>query len=257
MQNLDGKKTQLDDDAEIYKVGAERSDNKSAGQHWKELDTKGKWQYFANYYLVYVVAILAGVFFLAYILYSALRPKPKELGYIVILDCELNTNKADAYFQNVTKELGYTTKEATITLNTGLSSAQHMIADTQALSTYFFAGTVDVLITKKEIIGRYAQIDILYDIRDILPDDIKAALKEEDYFTYHFVPDVHAAADAVERDIVVGICIDGLPFIEETKYVDGATNYVWSFVRSGDGVKTGDSFRILRSLLGLPQVEQE
>ncbi len=257
MQNLDGKKTQLDDDAEIYKIGTERSDNKSAGQHWKELDTKGKWQYFANYYLVYVVAILAGVFFLTYIIYSAMKPKPKELGYIVILDCELNANMANDYFQNIPKELGYTAKEATITVNTGLTSSQNTVADMQTLSTYFFAGTVDILVTKKETVGLYAQAELLYDVRDILPDDIKAALKEEDYFTYHFVPDDHSPKDSVEHDIVVGICMDGLPLVEETKYVDGATNYIWTFVRSGDGVKTGDSFRILRYLLGLPQVEQE
>ena len=51
MQNLEGKKTALNDDAEIYKLGTERSESKSSKQHWNELSAKGKWQYFRNYYL--------------------------------------------------------------------------------------------------------------------------------------------------------------------------------------------------------------
>ena len=48
MQNITGKQTALEDDAEIYKRGADRADNKTEKQTWSELSAKGKWSYFCT-----------------------------------------------------------------------------------------------------------------------------------------------------------------------------------------------------------------
>ena len=59
-QDLKGKKTRLDDGADIYQQRREVSER----QKWKELDGAGKLAYFRDYYLMKLIGALAAVLLL-------------------------------------------------------------------------------------------------------------------------------------------------------------------------------------------------
>lgn len=255
MQDLEGKKTTLNDDAEIYKSGAERSDNKSARQHWKELSAKGKWQYFMTYYFWKLALGLAVLILVGYMIYSALKPEPKELSYVVILDNSLSADRLDEYFKDIAVKVD-PTKSSAVTVDTRLTSSLRTTSDIAAISTYIYAGSLDILIAVEPALFNYAQNGIICDLEKTLPADILAAVPEEKRFYFHYTPDGESPLGSDEKDILVGIRLDGMDLIEKTKFSTGETGYILTLVTTGGHVKDGTTFKVLRAILSLPQISE-
>jgi len=254
MQNITGKQTALDDDAEIYKRGAERADNKTEKQTWSELSAKGKWSYFCTYYLARILLVLAVLALVGYFLYSVLKPKPKDVAYIVVLDNTLDAVALQEFFDDAVVEMGYEKGKAEIFCDTRLSGSQNSLTDMSTLSTYIVAGTLDILIADEKGLRRYAENSMLVDL-ETLPDDIKAAIPEEDRYIYHFVPNNDSPKDAVERDIFLGIRLDNTELIQNVKFTTRETDYILTLIPTGDGVKNGNAYGVIRAILGIPQVK--
>lgn len=253
---IDGKKTTLDDDAAIYKRRDERSESLSTKEKWKAMTKKQRRQFFMNYYFWKIMLGLAVVLLLGYIIYCAVRPKPKELSYIVILDNVLFSRDAEDYFEKAVLDMGYTTKEAVISGDMSLSSSGNSPTDAQAISTYIFAGTLDIMIGTENALRLYAQRGVLDDARKQLPQDILNALPDDAFVMYHYVPDSDAPEGDTERDICLGIRLDGTEFIESTKRITEETGYILNVVVNGKCVKSGDAFNVIRYLYQIPIPEE-
>ena len=255
MQDLDGKKTALSDDAEIYKLHEERAESHSAKEHWKSLDRKGKWQYFCSYYLWWTLGGIAVLTMIGYMIYSAVKPKPEELAFVIILDCAMDTGVVDDQFEKIVGKCGYDTKKAEINSDKRLTSAKNNLTDIQTLSAYIFAGSADIMIGTESALSHYAQQGILRDLAPILPQDILDGIPEEDRYIYHYVPEKDDDPDAVERDILIGFRMDGCDLVKEAKYTTGDTGFILSLVVSGSDDRLPGIYKIIRALYGLPQVQ--
>ena len=255
MQDLNGKQTALEDDAEIYKRGADRADNKTEKETWKGLSAKGKWSYFCSYYLLKVILVLAVLGLLAYGLYSALKPKPEDVCYIVVLDNTLDAVALQEFFDDAVVEMGYKKDKAQIYCDTRLSGSQNSINDMSTLSTYIVTGDLDILIGDDKTLRRYAANSILVDL-ETLPEDIKNAISEEDRFIYHYVPDKDSPEGETERDVFLGICLDSNRVIQDVKFTTGETGYILTIVKTGEAYKNGNVYGVIRALLGIPQVKE-
>ncbi len=256
MQNLEGKKTALDDNAEIYKAYADRADSLTAKQHWKSLDRKGKWEYFCSYYLWKTLLALAIVALLGYMLYSSLKPKPEELAFVVILDLTMDPETVEDQFENYVKVAGYDPKKAVITSDKRLTSSGNNANDITTISTYIFAGTLDIMVAGNLTIERYASQGALRDLAETLPDDILKGIPEEKRYYFHYVPDKDAILGNEERDILVGLRMDGTNLVESAKYTDRETGYVLALVTTGKENKLPGIYKILRAIFELPQLTE-
>lgn len=255
MQNLEGKKTALDDNAEIYKTYADRADSMSAREHWKALDRKGKWQYFLSYYLWKVLAVLAVLLLLGYMLYSSLKPKPDELAFVVILDLTIDPAVVEEQFENYVKTAGYDPKKAVVTSDKRLTSSGNNPNDVTTISTYIFAGTLDILVANNLTVNRYASQGALRDLAETLPEDILKGIPEEKKYYFHYVPDKDEILGSTEKDILVGLRMDGTNLIESAKYSDQETGYVLSLVTTGKQNRLPGIYKILRAIFELPQAD--
>lgn len=255
MQDLEGKKTALDDDAEIYKIHGERAEDRSAGEHWKNLDAKGKWQYFRNYYFWKTFVGILILALLGYIVYNALKPKPEELAFVVILDCAMDTGIVDQQFEKLVEKSGYDTKKAEINSDKRLTSAKNNTTDVTTISAYIFAGAMDIMIGTEDALNHYAQEGILRDLSTILPKDILDGIPEEQRFIFHYVPEKDDGADAVERDIFIGLRMDSTELVKEAKYTTSDTGFILSLVVNGKEDRLEGIYKIIRALYDLPQVQ--
>ena len=251
MQNLEGKKTTLDDDAEIYKVGTERSESKSTRQHWKELSRKGKWDYFVSYYLWKIALLLVVCVLIGYMIYAAVRPKKDPLVNLAVIDNVLDEDRLDKYFETLSREID--NGRHPISVDTRLSSSTLTTQDMGAISTYIYAGDLDIMVAVEAALLSYAKSGILCDLNATLPSDLLAAIPEEDRYYYHYVPDKDASAGESERDIFVGIHVGGKEFIKTTNFTGVQIDYILTFVATGKHVKDGNAAKVLRAIYGLPQ----
>ena len=257
MQDLEGKKTVLDDTAEIYKSGSARAESHSSKEHWKSLDRKGKWQYFRNYYLLKTVLAVLACALIGYMIYLAVRPKPKELAFVVILDSAMDAVTIDEYFEQSVESLGYSKKKAIINSDKRLTSSKQNVTDMQTISTYIFAKTLDIMIAPSGALDHYAQQRILRDLAETLPADLLAEIPEENRYIYHYVPEKDDPEGSVERDIFVGIRINHSAMVEDAKFTTGEVDYVLSLVATGSEDRLKDIYGIVRFLIQEKEEEEE
>lgn len=244
MQDIDQKKTVLEDDASIYQKREEREESKSVKEKWSQLDAKGKWQFFLDYYLLKLVLILFFGGILVALLYTTLKPRPDELSYIALLDSRLDPNALEDFLETAIVDMGLEPEDYTIFCNSSLSSTSS--SDGTTISTYMYAGTIDFFIAPAEALEHYYNANTLLALDLHLPADIAAALTEEDYF--------YAVSPVDNNSHIFGICLNGTPFMEKTNLHGATTTYYLAVTANGDNVLDGDCWRVIRYILGLPQV---
>ncbi len=245
--DINNKKTTLGDDAAIYQRSEERNESKSTREKWSELNFKGKCQFFVDYYLIKLIIITAFVTFVGFALYTTLKPRPEPMVNIVMLDSLLDIDATQDYFEAAVSDIGWNSKKETIAVHDGFSS--QIPTDVSNISTYIFAGTLDVLIAPEASLDHYAhqsaaehEKSVLLNL-DGLPQDILDALSEEDkfYYTDEETGTVH----------FYGVRLDKTDFYKTLNVHDYDRTYIYTFVSTGK--LTDNGVKLLRYLLGLPQ----
>ncbi len=244
MQDIDQKKTMLEDDASIYQKREEREESKSVKEKWSQLDAKGKWHFFVDYYLLKLLLVLFFGGIIISLLYTTFKHKPEELSYIALLDSKLNSVAVEEFFETAVVDMGLDPKDYTIFCNSSLASGT--AGDGTTISTYMFAGTIDFFIAPADALATYYNAKTLLALDLELPADIKASLTEEDYF--------YAVSPVDNQSHIFGICLDGTPFMEKTNLYESTTTYYLAVTVNGANVLDGDCWRVIRYILGLPQV---
>lgn len=222
MQNIDHKKTALSDDASIYEKRGQRDEDKTTRQKWNELDAKGKWQFFVDYYLLKTVVIIAVIALLSSILWTSFKPRPEERLYVIILDSILDLEGTKTYFADAIEGIGYDREKDTIMLHDSLTSMSP--SDASTISTYAFAGTIDVLIAPDTALQRYASGSLLAPLDD-LPQHILDRIPEENrfYYTNEKTGELH----------FYGVRLDDTVFYQSLNKQKYDREYVFSIVGSG------------------------
>ncbi len=90
-QNMEDKKTTLDDNAAIYG----KRDERDTKEKFAQLKGKDKWDFFKDYILGKLIIITASVVFAVFILYSIFGPKPETLMYVAVIDDPLGNENLE------------------------------------------------------------------------------------------------------------------------------------------------------------------
>ena len=174
--------------------------------------------------------------------------------YLAVIDSVLDEDRLDIYFRELSHEIDPSGK-AKIAVDTRLTSSIRTDQDMAAISTYIVAGTLDIMVGVEAALSTYAQNGMLCNLADTLPADLLAAIPEEDRYYYHYVPEKNSAAGDTERDIFVGINVAGKEFIKTSNLTGYDIPYILTLVATGQHVKDGNAFKVLRGIYGLPQTE--
>ena len=254
MEDLNKKATALGDDALIYATGSDRVDAKSERENWSSLDRAGKWQYFKDYYLLKTVIGIAVIALVAAIVWSVVKPRPSTLAGVIILDSILNSEEVSAFFDERVEEQGLSADDYTYDVRDSYSSSSS--SDITAVSTILYSGDIDIIIALPSVINGYAQNDILCDLTG-LPEDIKEALSEEDYY-YATIKETDDYGNEIdggrETQVLVGIHLKDSAFLKAADTENYGTDYIFTML---NGSNTDNALNALRGILGLPMESAE
>lgn len=183
-QNIEHKKSVLDDDASIYRKKEERDESKSVKQHWAEMDKAAKKQYFKDYMMKPLIVGALAVILIVYIVVSSVKNSSTTKFYFAVLNpYYMNNDAMQAHVDELSKEWKLEKREKAI-YSTDLS-----LGDSASLSTfvtYLYAGTLNAVIGSKEKLEQYGSN--FTDFKQELPKDILDQIPEEAFveLTYEF-----------------------------------------------------------------------
>ncbi|MFV0344535.1 MAG: hypothetical protein ACK5JH_16890 [Anaerocolumna sp.] len=179
------KDSTLKDDAAIYTKREEKSEKQKLG----EMTLKEKWQYLKTYYLAKTVISLLAISFVIYLGYSIFAPKSETILYGAIINYALTSEKAEEVQTAFTEhleldpEISNILLDSTFYLGDGDDIDQLTMTSQQKLSTFLFAGDIDIIIGPESFISSYASSGYLSKLTDVLPTDVTNDLKDSMYYS--------------------------------------------------------------------------
>lgn len=212
--NNEVKKSRLEADSEIYNKN--RSDKLEAGQ-FREMSTKDKFLHFKEYYLSYVLIILALIMILIYVFVSILkRDSQKDSFYCAMLDgLQLNHETMESlpevfsdYLRENTDYDGYIDKDSTY-----FETFYATFTDDIRIDGFFDKKKFDVLILREKAFKNYCSSKTIMDLSKALPDEL---LQEIDSRI------IYAVDNETGERIPYGILLDDIKY----DFQDGAGDAV-------------------------------
>lgn len=147
--SVEDEKSKVKKDGLIYQ---QRNDTDYKAEYEK-LDSKGKLQFFKDYYLQTIVVIAVLVIVGGYYLYGSLT-KPQTVLYVAVCDDNLDEKQVEKLEKAVGTYLGLDNKHEIVTINTDYNSSNGTLSE--QLQSYIYAGTCDVVIAPKKGFMSYA-----------------------------------------------------------------------------------------------------
>lgn len=187
------EKSILDDSADIYKPREEKSEKEKI----KDMTLKEKWVYFNHYYRNKTIAFIGIAAFVIYLLYSIFAPKPENKLYVAILNGSVSQAGVDQIKTEFAEYIDLDEQKELLTIDNSfyLSSSglsEYSLANEQKLSTYIFAGEIDIIIAPEADMTNYAKFGTLIKITDQLPTNMVTKFAQNFFY------------GAVEEDGVMG-----------------------------------------------------
>ena len=206
MQDINKKKTVLDDDASIY----QSREKKSEKQKLKDMTFKEKLAHFRTYYaLKFVISllILAGVISL---IYTMVSPKVEDALYAIVLNYSLNDDQVqimEEEFSDILEigEMEQVRIDNSFYLGEDDLDASSNYAVQMKLTTYLAAKEIDIIIAPESLFKDYIHNGFFDNLEKQLPTDLFSKLTDHLYF---------GKAEEDTTDIAYGIVLDDLPLYE-------------------------------------------
>ena len=147
--SVEDEKSKVKKDGLIY----QQRNDKDYKAEYEKLDSKGKFQFFKDYYLQTIVVIAVLVIVGGYYLYGSLT-KPQTVLYVAVCDDNLDEKQVEKLEKAVGTYLGLDNKHEIVTINTDYNSSNGTLSE--QLQSYIYAGTCDVVIAPKKGFMSYA-----------------------------------------------------------------------------------------------------
>lgn len=157
----------------------------SVESHWKQLDAKGKWQYFKDYYLLKCIVAVLLIGFVGYVGFVTLGPKDESELYGMVLNDKLDQTESNKLLDDFSQAIGITGDRHTYMLDDtyNLDPKDPDYTTQQKISTYAFAKTLDIIIAEEDTLKYIAESGYLADLTQILPSDLYSTVTDELVFT--------------------------------------------------------------------------
>jgi hypothetical protein len=182
-QDIENKKTTLDDDAAIYKHNTDRDEKNSPIRKFSELKGEEKKQYFKDYIMKPLIIGVIVVVFAIYFIVTSLTDSKTYKFYLACVNPYYMDNDAMQahvdyladYWNLEGHEVAVYDSDITLNDSSGLST----------FVTYLNAGTIDVVIGTKDELSSYGRLFI--DLNE-LEEEYKSLIPEEALcdFTYTY-----------------------------------------------------------------------
>ncbi|MBQ8281236.1 MAG: hypothetical protein IJZ25_02400 [Lachnospiraceae bacterium] len=178
-QNIEHKKSTLDDGASIYQRKDEREDSKSIKEKWASLNGKEKRQYFKDYFLG---PILLGTFILGlviYFIYSMFITGHTSKFMLAVLGDDLLDNTAmEGHLDTLSEHWDFSKKEKAdydtqVAVNKGVGAT----TGESTFLTYLYADSMNAVIGTKDELEKYGYY--FTDFKAELSEDILSQIPEE------------------------------------------------------------------------------
>lgn len=208
------KKTRLDKDSEIYNKNRSETLNK---EEFNKLSRREKFLYYKEYYVPYILIVLAIVVAMTYVVVSIHKTdNQKESFYCgmmtgVQFDEETMDEMPDKfteYLKTKTDYKGYINADRTY-----FEVFYATFTDDVRLDGFFDKNMFDIFITREDTFKNYIGNGTIKDLSKVLPDDLLK--KVEDKLVY-------ATKGDSSESIPYGILLDDIDY----KFYDGAGNPV-------------------------------
>lgn len=238
------KETRLDDSAEIYK----KREKMTERQKLSDMNTSEKWEYFKQYYLKKLISILVIAGFVGYLLYEVLSPKPDTVLNVAMVNYPLNEETLTQLENDIKELLNVNPETQNIIIDTGYDLKNHDYASAEKLTTYAFAGELDLFIAPESQFIKYAFSNSLTPLTDALPTDVYSALSDRLFSCRTRLNDEEVPAEAQGPEGVYGIYAEDLPMFEAYKGYMQDPPVIGIFVTSKN---TENAVTTIRHLFGL------
>lgn len=251
-QDIEHKRSVLDDDASIYQKKEEREESKTVKERWATMNAAEKKQYFKDYMLKPILFGGFIILLIIYFLYTSFRDGKSTKFYLIVLNQYYLDNKAMEEHLDSLEDFWQLSKREQAVYSTELT-----LNDSASLSTfvtYLYAGTINAAIGTKEQLEQYGYHFV--NLKEELPEAVLAQIPEEAFceLKYETVdPDAEKPvvnstysaiylkytifADNLNKDITVDedelilvIAVAGL-----SNYKDGV-NYSYDFLKYALGL---------------------
>jgi hypothetical protein len=172
------QKTQLDDNAEIYK----RRDSKSEREKLSEMNFSEKVAYFKIYYLKKLLATLVIGGFLIWIIVTMVTPKPERVLNVAFVNYPVTQDYLDKMETDLSKLLKVDPKTQELFFDTSYDLLNHDYASAEKIMTYTYSGEIDIFIAPESQFLKYAFSETMWPLTDLLPTDLYSTFAPSDLF---------------------------------------------------------------------------
>lgn len=172
--NLKNKKTVLNDDAALYS----HKEDVSEKEKWQALSKKERWQYFADYYLGKIAAVVLILAVVGSILHTILTPKPEVVLSVAVVEDAANQLIYDDLQAQFNTMIALDEETQQTVFDTGYNFSNGDYQSWQKFSMYNMVGDLDVSIMPRSIFEEYAPGDFFSPVAAHLSSGIYGALSE-------------------------------------------------------------------------------
>lgn len=225
------KESRLSQDAEIF----QKREPKTEKQKFRELDGKGKVLYFKDYYLLKLIAGIAIVSFIIYMVYTMFfKPRIDTVLYMAIVNNYFPEGAIAEFESEIGGVLSIDPKSQEVMVDDTYFMGENNSNYTsqQKLITYIYSGTVDVVIADEEYFRNMARKGQLLDLSELLPtetcvklsDQLFMETMEEDtrekiYGIYLGESETYKSLGGIEENPLIGV-------VANTKYKENASKII-------------------------------
>lgn len=153
--NLKNKKTVLSDDAALYS----HKEDLSEKEKWQAMSKKERRQYFVDYYLGKIVAVVLVLAVVGSILHTMLTPKPEVVLSVAVVNDAANQVLYDDLQSKFNAAIALDEETQQTVFDTGYNFTNGDYQSWQKFSMYNMVGDLDVSILPKSLFEEYAPDD--------------------------------------------------------------------------------------------------
>ena len=172
--NLKNKKTVLTDEAAIYNHNEELSEK----EKWQNMPKAKKWQYFKDYYLGKIVAIIVVAAIAGSIVKTMLTPRPDIVLSVAIINDMTYQQTYDELQKQFDEILALDEETQETLFDTGYSIGTGDYQSWQKYTVYSAVGDLDVTILPLSVFEECAAGGMFSPVAGHLPTDLYTALSD-------------------------------------------------------------------------------
>ncbi|MCR5683820.1 MAG: hypothetical protein K6G81_00160 [Lachnospiraceae bacterium] len=163
-EDMEAKKTALDDDASIYG----KRDDRDTKEKLASLKGREKWEFFKDYILWKLVITVAVAGFIGFLLYSVFGPKPETVLYVAVIDDPLGNDNIEKLSEALSGRYVKEPKKEKVMVDGNYYLISGDYNARMKMMTLTAAGEIDFCIIPKNELENYMESEMFASLEDVM-----------------------------------------------------------------------------------------